>query len=117
MGIIHHSAYLPYLEEARAALLSAAGHPYDRVREEGVDFAVLELLVCYRRPLRFGEDVDIHLAVDAVTRTTFQVGYLLAVAGQSRATATSVHAAVDPRGRALRLPSWMVDVARLGYAG
>ena len=30
MGIIHHGAYLPYLEEARAALLRHVGHPYDR---------------------------------------------------------------------------------------
>ena len=32
MGIIHHAAYLPYLEEARVEYLRAIGHPYDRVR-------------------------------------------------------------------------------------
>ncbi len=30
MGIVHHSAYVPYLEEARAALLRHIGHPYGR---------------------------------------------------------------------------------------
>ena len=32
MGIIHHAAYLAYLEEARVEYLRAIGHPYDSVR-------------------------------------------------------------------------------------
>ena len=32
MGIIHHAAYLPYLEEARVEYLRSIGHPYDTVR-------------------------------------------------------------------------------------
>ncbi len=110
MGIIHHSAYIPYLEEARAAMLSAAGHPYDRVRADGVDFAVLELYVRYRQPLRFGDEVDIHLSVGELTRTTFQVGYLLQVAGETRSSAVTVHAAVDAEGRPLRMPLWLAEL-------
>src|ERR1700727_1409160 len=76
MGIIHHAAYLPYLEEARGAYLRHLGHPYDQVREGGVDMAVLEVAVQYRAPLKFDEEVDIHLWAGAVTRTTFQLAYL-----------------------------------------
>ena len=32
MGVVHHAAYLPYLEEARVAYLRSIGHPYDAVR-------------------------------------------------------------------------------------
>ncbi|HXW38913.1 MAG TPA: thioesterase family protein, partial [Acidimicrobiales bacterium] len=75
MGVIHHAAYVPYLEEARAALLERLGHPYARVRhEDGVDFSVIELLVRYRQPLRFGDAVDVGTCVGALTRATFQVG-------------------------------------------
>ncbi len=111
MGIIHHSAYAPYLEEARAAFLESAGHAYDGVRGDGIDFAVLELYVRYRRPLRFGDEVSVHLTVARVTRTTFEVGYLLSVAGEVRATAVTVHGAVDRDGRPSRLPAWMAEVA------
>ena len=107
MGIIHHGSYAPYLEEARAALLRDLGHPYDEVRAEGIEFAVLEAYVRYRRPLRFDEVVDVHVAVSNLTRTTFQVGYLLTVAGESRATAVTVHGAVDARGRGQRVPRWL----------
>ncbi len=114
MGIIHHGAYAAYLEEARAAFLEAAGHPYGPARDEGLDFAVLEIFVRYRLPLRFGEVVDVHLVVGAVTRTTFEVGYLLEVAGEPRSTAVTVHGAVDRRGKGMRLPTWMAGVAAFG---
>ena len=107
MGIVHHGAYLPYLEEARVALLRHVGHPYDLVRDEGIDFSVLEVYVSYRRPLRFDEVVDVHVALGGLTRTTFQLGYLVAVAGEARATAATVHAAVDAEGRAHRMPRWL----------
>ena len=112
MGIVHHSAYVPYLEESRAALLRHAGRPYDQVRHEGVDFSVLELYVRYRQPLRFDELVDVNVIVGTVTRTTFQVGYLLQVDGDTRSTAVTVHGAVDPGGRPTRMPAWLADVAR-----
>ena len=97
MGIIHHSAYVPYLEEARASLLRHAGYPYDEVRSSGIDFAVLELFVRYRRPLYFDDAVDIYVAADELTRTTFQVGYLLQVAG-----ADPCHGGDRPRRRRCR---------------
>jgi acyl-CoA thioester hydrolase len=116
MGIIHHGAYAAYLEEARAAMLRDAGHPYEVVRSgpDGVDFAVLELYVRHRKPLRFDDDVRVHVLVDGVTRTTFQVGYLLEVAGETRATAVTVHGAVDPAGRPSRLPAFLAELTGAG---
>ena len=35
MGIVHHAAYLLYLEEARVEYLRHLGHPYGEVREGG----------------------------------------------------------------------------------
>jgi acyl-CoA thioester hydrolase len=116
MGIIHHGAYPAYLEEARAAMLRGAGFPYEAVRTgpDGVDLAVLELYVRHRRPLRFDDEVHVHVLVDGLTRTTFQVGYLLAVDGEARATAVTVHGAVDPTGRPSRLPAFLGDLVGAG---
>jgi len=114
MGIIHHAAYLPYLEEARVAYLKSIGHPYDEVRagegtEGGRDFAVLEASVQYRLPLHFDDEVLVSLLIGAVTRTTFQVAYLLTVDGEARATAVTVHGCLDRQGRPARLPAWVRD--------
>lgn len=107
MGVIHHAAYLLYLEDARVEFLRSIGHPYDEVRADGSDLAVLESFVRYRRPLRFDEVVDISLVVGELTGTTFQIGYLLTVAGATSATAVTVHGAVDSNGKPGRLPDWV----------
>jgi acyl-CoA thioester hydrolase len=111
MGIIHHAAYLPYLEEARVEYLRAIGHPYDSVRAadggDAREFPVLEVSVQYRQPLRFDDVVDISLRVGAVRGATFQIAYLLAVGSEARATAVTVHGCVDSQGRPVRLPAWV----------
>jgi acyl-CoA thioester hydrolase len=107
MGIIHHAAYLPYLEEARVAYLRQLGHPYDEVRRDGFNFAVIEVAVQYRKPLEFDELVDVHLRAGAVSRATFQLAYLLTVGDEARATAVTVHGCVDDNGKATRLPAWI----------
>ncbi len=50
--------------------------------EDGVDFSVIELYVRYRLPLRFGDEVDISVAVARVGGATFEVAYLLTVGGE-----------------------------------
>jgi acyl-CoA thioester hydrolase len=112
MGIVHHSRYLPYLEEARVAYLRHLEHPYTSLREEGIDMAVLEAYVRYRSPLRFDEVVDVHLGVASATRTTFRMEYLLTVEGDVRATAATVHGCVTPAGRPTRMPAWLRALTR-----
>lgn len=107
MGVVHHAAYLPYLEVARVEYLRSLGHPYDRLRAEGVDLSVVEAQVTYRRPIRFDEVVDVHLMVGGVRGATMEIGYLLAVAGEVRAAAVTVHGAVTAQGRPTRLPGWL----------
>lgn len=116
MGIIHHGTFPAYLEEARAAMLRGAGFPYEEVRTgvDGIDFAVLELYVRHRKPLRFDDLVAVHVVVDDLTRTTFQVGYLLEVGGEVRATAVTVHGAVDAAGRPSRMPAFLAGLTGPG---
>jgi acyl-CoA thioester hydrolase len=110
MGIVHHSRYLLYLEETRVEYLRELGHPYAEMRSEGVDYAVLECFVQYRRPLRFDEQVDVHLSLASITRTSFQMAYLLTVDGEMRATGVTVHGCVTSAGRPTRLPGWLTDL-------
>ncbi|MHB8219749.1 MAG: acyl-CoA thioesterase [Acidimicrobiales bacterium] len=107
MGVVHHAAYLPYLEEARVEYLRSRGHPYTELRDQGIEFAVVEVAVRYLRPLYFDDEVDVHLVLAGTTAATFQVGYLLGVGGQARATAVTVHAALTRAGRPTRLPAWV----------
>jgi acyl-CoA thioester hydrolase len=111
MGVIHHGAYLLYLEEARVAWLRAMGHDYASLREEGLDFAVIESFVQYRLPLRFDDVIDVHVALGKMKRMTVQAGYLLTVDGDPRATAVTVHATVDTEGQPRSMPAWVAEQA------
>ena len=110
MGVVHHSRYLPYLEEARVAYLRDIGHPYTEWREAGLDSAVLEAYVRYRQPLRFDDVVDVHLALASASRTTFQMAYLLTRGDVAAATAVTVHGMVTAAGRPTRLPAWLAEM-------
>ena len=120
MGVIHHAAYLPYLEEARVEYLRAVGHPYDAVRsgegEDAREFPVLEVSVQYRQPLKFDDEVEVSLRIGAVRGATFQIAYLVSAQGEARATAVTVHGCIDGRGRPARLPRWVRDTAGVGAA-
>ena len=111
MGIVHHSRYLPYLEEARVAYLRHIGHPYSSLRDDGVDYAVLEAHVTYRKPLRFDDVFDVHLMVSAASRASFSMSYLLTIDGLIHATARTMHGCVNAEGRPIRMPQWLLDMA------
>ncbi len=112
MGVVHHAAYLPYLEVARVEYLRSLGHGYAELRQAGVEFPVAEVAVRYARPLRFDELADVHLVVASVGAAVFQIGYLLAVDGEPRATAVTVHAVVSIGGRPTRSPAWLRALAQ-----
>lgn len=114
MGVVHHAAYLPYLEEARAAYLRARDHPYLELRAEGIDLSVLEVCAQYRSPVRFDDVVAVHVRLPWVKAATFQVDYLLTVDEQVCALAATVHGAVDATGRPARTPRWLRDLLAPG---
>lgn len=113
MGIVHHSRYLPYLEEARVAYLRDVGHPYLQIRDSGIDLTVIEAFVRYRVPLRFDDLIDVHVRLASATRTTLQMVYLITVGSVAHATGATVHGAIDAHsGRARRLPEWIHGLVR-----
>ena len=109
MQIVHHGRYLPYLEEGRVAYLRHIGHPYTEWREQGTDSAVLEAYVRYIKPLRFDDEFDVHIDLADVTRTTFQMSYLLTRGDDVCATAVTAHGLLNAAGRPIRLPAWLVS--------
>jgi acyl-CoA thioester hydrolase len=116
MGIVHHSNYLAYFEEARVAYLRDIGHPFTEWRDAGLESPVLESFVRYRQPLQFDEVIDVRLRLAAATRATFQMAYLITVgadvgAPDVRATGVTVHGCVTTAGRPTRLPEWLTAMA------
>lgn len=116
MGIVHHSNYLAYFEEARVAYLRHIGHPFTEWRDAGLESPVLESFVQYHKPLKFDEEIEVHVRLAEVTRATFQMAYLVTVADPDatrgvRATGVTVHGCTNAAGRPTRLPAWLKELA------
>jgi len=117
MGIVHHAAYLLYLEEARVEYLRSVGHPFDRLRTEGYELPVAGAAVRYLHPLAFDDLVDVHLVVGRTAGAAFEIGYLLTVGAEPRATAVTRHGVIGPHRRPVRCPDWLVALASSPSSG
>jgi acyl-CoA thioester hydrolase len=75
MGVIHHSNYIRWFEEARIHLLEQLGFPYERVESLGITFAVLGLSCEYKSPVLFGDTVDVLPSVAACGHSKMTIAY------------------------------------------
>ncbi|MDY6430275.1 MAG: acyl-CoA thioesterase [Bacilli bacterium] len=57
MGIVHHSNYVKWMEEARIAYLSALNLDYASLEDKGVISPVIGINCKYKKPTKFGEAV------------------------------------------------------------
>lgn len=75
MGIIHHSNYIKWLEEARVYFLEAIGYPYAKLEAAGVVCPVVSVSCKYHHPLRFDDVVAIGVTVESYNGVTLKLAY------------------------------------------
>lgn len=75
MGIIHHTNYIKWFEEARIAYLSEIGVPYDGMEAAGIISPVLHVGCDYKQMVRFADEVIVHTAIDFYNSVRFSVSY------------------------------------------
>ncbi len=100
MGVVHHSNYIRYFEEARTAFMEQAGYPYERLEREGIMSPVIAVSCDYKKPVRYRETVaiDVHLVKMTKFRCAFRYEVRDAGSGELRATGTSQHCYLDGQG-------------------
>jgi len=75
MGIVHHSNYIRFFEEARCDLLDACSLPYDSMEEKGVMSPVLGVSCQYKQHVTFGDIIEVHAYIKDFTGVKFTVAY------------------------------------------
>ncbi|MBD5157450.1 MAG: acyl-CoA thioesterase [Butyrivibrio sp.] len=75
MGIVHHSNYIRWFEEARTDFLEQIGLPYDKIEKEGILIPVLGVSCKYKSAIRFGDIVCVHLKITYFNGVRFRVSY------------------------------------------
>lgn len=75
MGIVHHSNYIRYMEEARCAWLENIGIPFTLLEENGITIPVLGVNVTYKHHVTFGETIIIKIFIKDYNSVRMTVGY------------------------------------------
>ena len=105
MGIVHHSVYAVWFEQARTEFFREAGASYADMEAEGFGAPVLELNVKFKQPTRYGEFVDIETAMIREGSLKFRFEYKVFVNGNLCTTGSTLHC-MTKGGRPTReLPS------------
>lgn len=117
MGVVHHSSYVPWLEEARIDALRQLGYRYAELERSGVLMPVVELDIRYRRSLRFDDVVSVHTRCELSGPSRLTFVSELHCNEQLCASGRVVVAAVDRQGKPQRIPADIAaDVAAAAQA-
>lgn len=75
MGIIHHSVYPIWYEQARTEYFSKIGYKYNEIEKMGIMTPIVELNCQYKIPAYYNEEVEIKTKLIKLTPVKFIVQY------------------------------------------
>ena len=115
MGVVHHSNYIRWFEEARVAFMDQAGFGYDQMEESGVSSPVIEARCAYRSSTRFHDRVLIFARIEQFTGTRLVMTYRVVDAKDRtlRAEGETRHCFLNRQGRPVSLKKENLAVFRL----
>lgn len=58
MGIVHHSNYIRFMEEARIKYLDEIGYPMSRLEADGITSPVVSINCEYKQPTTFADEIE-----------------------------------------------------------
>ena len=105
MGIVHHSNYIRFMEEARCYLLEKAGMPYSASEENGIMIPVLGVNCEFKHHVTFDDTILIKLFVKEFNGVRLTMGYTATEknSGELVFTGETKHCFTDKNLRPLRL--------------
>ena len=128
MGVVHHAAYIPWLEMGRTELLRDAGLSYAQLEAAGVFLVIVKLGCSYKRPGHYDDLVEVRTRVVGGSRVKIRHEYEVIrvesggghlseggitpgmgpLVGDVLMTGESLLACVDRTGRPVAMPDWLV---------
>ena len=105
MGVVHHSNYIRWFEEARCHLMEQLGAGYADMERAGVISPVLEAHAQYKSMTRFGETVIIYSKMTFYNGIKMTISYEVKdkTTGEIRCIGETKHCFIDREGKLLSL--------------
>ena len=77
MGVVHHSNYIRFMEEARCKWLESLDMPFSLMEEHGVTIPVLGVNCEYKYHVTFGDVIVISLFIKEYSGVRMTIGYTI----------------------------------------
>ena len=105
MGIVHHSNYVRFLEEARCSMLKKLGMPYSSFEENGIMIPVLGVKCNFKHHVTYDDTIIIKLHVKEFNGVRLTMEYVATEksTGNLVSTAETNHCFTDTNLRPIRL--------------
>lgn len=104
MGIVHHSNYIRWMEEARIFFFEQIGWNYDKLEAEGILSPVTAVECKYKANTLFPDIIEISAAVEEFTGVRLKLRYeMKKTDGTLVCEGRSEHCFINGEGKILRL--------------
>ena len=103
MGIVHHSNYIRWMEEARMDFLDRIGWNYKVMEDEGIISPVTAVESRYRCNTTFGDVITIEVSVEEFKGIRLKLSYVMRREGTIVNEATSEHCFLDTEGKIVNI--------------
>ena len=112
MGIIHHSNYIRWMEEARIDVMAQLGYPYRKFEEMGYMSPVLHAECEYKKSVKFDDEVKIVVSLQDFGKVKFTLRYdiyNMSEGGCLSACAVTRHCFLNKDGRPVMMNKEMKE--------
>lgn len=111
MGIVHHAQYAYFFEQARIEWLHNQGVSYADLEKNGILLPLTEILIEYKRPLRFDDVFFVHLNLETFDSKFFNFSYIIENEEKTKiATASTRLVFVNKASmRSMKCPEYLLE--------
>lgn len=95
MGIVHHSRYYPWFEQARTDFIKASGMTYTQMEKEGILLPLTETHAKYIIPLKYEDEVEVVTYMTRLRAASCEFSYEVYKDGVLCTTGSTIHAITD----------------------
>lgn len=112
MGVVHHSNYIRWFEEARINFMREAEFPYDKIESVGIMMPVLSVECEYKSSVRFGDTVLIKTFISEFNGFKMKIQYQVTDKsdGSLRAAGSTYHCFTDMTLKPVRIKKSHPDI-------
>ena len=112
MGIVHHSNYIRFLEEARCEMLKKNKMPYSFFEENGIMIPVLSVNGSFKHHVTFGDTILIKPQIKEFNGVRFTVAYTITdkKSGELVFKGETKHCFTDTNLRPVRLQKHLPEI-------